>query len=52
MADRVNGRTELTRLEPDRLAKWLRDYSLGELWQKNEFGGRPAPEALGKDRNG
>ena len=52
VADRVDGRTELTRLGPDRLAKWLRDYSLGELWQKNELGGRPSPEALGKDRNG
>ena len=52
VADRVDGRTELTRLEPDRLAKWLQDYSLGELWQKNELGGRPAPEALRKDRTG
>ena len=23
------------------LAKWLKDYSLGELWEKNHFGGRP-----------
>ena len=52
VADRVDGRTELTRLEPDRLAKWLQDYSLGELWQKNEIGGRPAPETLRKDHTG
>ena len=52
VADRVDGRTELTRLEPDRLAKWLQDYSLGELWQKNELGGRPAPETLRKDHTG
>jgi len=52
VADRVDGRTELQRLEQDRLARWLQDYSLGELWQKNELGGRPAPEALGKDRIG
>ena len=50
VADRVDGRTDLQRLEQDRLAKRLQDYSLGELWQKNELGGRPTPEALGKDR--
>lgn len=28
---------------PDRgeLAEWLEEYSLGELWEKNHFGGRP-----------
>lgn len=41
VADRVDGSTTLTRLEPDRLEKWLEDYSLGELWEKNELGGRP-----------
>ena len=50
VADRVDGRTELRRLEQDKLARWLQDYSLGELWEKNELGGRPTPEALGKDR--
>jgi predicted ATPase len=44
VADRVNGATQLTRLDPARLAKWLEDYSLGQLWEKNEFGGRPGPE--------
>ena len=38
-----NGETQLTRLEPQKLKAWLEDYSLGELWQKNELGGRPAP---------
>jgi predicted ATPase len=41
IADLVDGATQLTRLKPDRLAKWLEDYSLGQLWEKNEFGGRP-----------
>ena len=27
-----------------RLADWLEDYSLGQLWEKNEFAGRPTPE--------
>ena len=25
-------------------AWWLEDYSLGQLWEKNEIGGRPRPE--------
>ena len=52
VADRVAGRTEIRRLEQDRLAEWLLDYSLGELWQKNEFGGRPLPEEIGQDPAG
>jgi len=43
VADRVDGGTQLRRLEPRQLAKWLEDYSLGQLWEKNEFGGRPVP---------
>jgi predicted ATPase len=45
VADRVNGGTQLTRLEStDSLSKWLDEYSLGQLWEKNEFGGRPKAE--------
>jgi predicted ATPase len=29
------------RLPPERLAAWLDDYSIGELWEKNVIGGRP-----------
>ena len=47
VADRVDGATELRRLDGDRLKSWLEDYSLGQLWEKNEFGGRPAPERGG-----
>jgi len=43
VADRVDGGTQLTRLESTQLAKWLEDYSLGQLWEKNELGGRPVP---------
>jgi hypothetical protein len=46
VADRVDGNTQLTRLEPVKLEKWLQDYSLGQLWEKNEFGGRPWGEIL------
>jgi predicted ATPase len=43
VADRVDGGTQLTRLKSPQLAKWLEDYSLGQLWEKNEIGGRPVP---------
>jgi predicted ATPase len=43
VANRVNGGTQLERQDPARLAKWLEDYSLGQLWEKNEIGGRPVP---------
>ena len=41
VADRVDGGTQLTRLNGAALEEWLQDYSLGELWEKNHFGGRP-----------
>ena len=44
VADRVEGGTTLSRLDVDRLESWLEDYSLGQLWEKNELGGRPASE--------
>jgi predicted ATPase len=44
VADRVDGGTQFTRLESAKLSGWLEDYSLGQLWEKNEFGGRPTPE--------
>jgi predicted ATPase len=44
VANRVDGGTQITRLEPSQLKKWLEDYSLGQLWEKGEFAGRPHPE--------
>jgi predicted ATPase len=44
VADRVDGGTRFTRLESERLTPWLENYSLGELWEKNEIGGRPGAE--------
>jgi predicted ATPase len=44
VANRVDSATQITRLEPKELSVWLKDYSLGQLWEKNEFAGRPAPE--------
>jgi len=45
VADRVDGGTMLRRLEADSLKDWLEDYSLGQLWEKNEIGGRPSTES-------
>jgi len=44
VANRVGSSTEITRLETTKLSTWLEDYSLGQLWEKNEFAGRPTPE--------
>jgi len=41
VAERINEGTQFTRLDSDRLQVWLEDYSLGQLWEKNELGGRP-----------
>lgn len=41
--DRFEGQSILKRLDADELALWLEDYSLGVLWEKNLFGGRPTP---------
>ena len=46
VAERVAGETRLNRLEAEKLQVWLEDYSLGQLWEKNHFGGRPADEAI------
>ena len=44
VANRVDSATTLTRLSSEALEDWLKDYSLGQLWEKNELGGRPQSE--------
>ena len=44
VVERQNGESIFKRLNKADLKVWLDDYSLGELWQKNVFGGRPARE--------
>ncbi len=43
VVDKRDGESSFVR--PDRLAlaKWLDEYTLGDLWQKNVLGGRPSP---------
>ena len=44
VANRVNGQTQINRMESGLLQAWLERYSLGQLWEKNELGGRPVAE--------
>lgn len=41
VTERIDGGTVVKRLEQAPLQTWLEDYSLGQLWEKNELGGRP-----------
>lgn len=41
VAELHHGATSFRRLARPELETWLEDYSLGELWEKNLFGGRP-----------
>jgi len=42
VVERENGESTFKRLASAELEEWLKDYSLGELWEKNIFGGRPS----------
>ena len=44
VANRIHGATTIERLASEPLTEWLDEYSLGELWEKNEFAGRPMRE--------
>jgi len=44
VVERENGESLFKRLDKADLKVWLEDYSLGDLWQRNVFGGRPARE--------
>jgi predicted ATPase len=44
VAERRDGASEFHRPDPEELAEWLAEYSLGELWEKNLLGGRPHRE--------
>lgn len=46
VADRRLGATEFTRLRIEDVADELDEFSLGELWNTNKFGGRPGGELL------
>jgi predicted ATPase len=41
VVDREENQSVFRRPDPTALKDWLEEYSLGELWEKNVFGGRP-----------
>lgn len=41
VANREGDSTNFIRLDSENLTAWLDEYSLGQLWEKNELGGRP-----------
>ncbi len=41
ITDRKDNATVIKKLDKENLQKWLEDYSVGELWQKNLLGGNP-----------
>ena len=41
MVDRKDNATVFNRLDAESLDVWLKDYSLGEIWEKNVIGGQP-----------
>lgn len=41
VVEREDGASTFKRLSSVELEEWRKDYSLGELWEKNIFGGRP-----------
>jgi predicted ATPase len=41
VCERPGAGSELRRLDPERLATWLNDYRLGDLWRMGELGANP-----------
>lgn len=42
VVERRGRESTFSRLDPEALEDWLKDYSLGELWMKNVLGGGPS----------
>lgn len=41
VVNQKDGESILERQDPNRLKAWLEEYTLGQLWEKNELGGQP-----------
>ncbi len=41
VTERHGRKTDYRRLDEEKLAEWLEEYSLSDLWQRNILGGRP-----------
>jgi len=50
VVDRENGASVFKRLDAISLSEWTKEYTLGELWQKNVFDGGPSLEKSTRTR--
>lgn len=41
VVDRVEGRSTFERQDPEELERWIDEYGMGDIWEKNLLGGRP-----------
>ncbi len=41
VVEQEEGASTFRRCDPDALAMWLEEYSLGDIWNRNIMGGRP-----------
>lgn len=46
VVDREDGSSRFRRLNAKSLSEWTKDFTLGELWQKNVFEGGPSRESI------
>jgi predicted ATPase len=46
VVDREDGASRFRRLDAKSLSEWTKDFTLGELWQKNVFEGGPSRESI------
>ena len=55
IVERSQGQSTFRHLQRNDLSEWLKEYTLGELWQKNVLGGRPrneeAPQPTGVSKD-
>ncbi len=42
VVDREGGESKFRRVVAEEVTAWTDDYALGDLWEKNIIGGRPA----------
>lgn len=47
--ERTTQGTQIHRPVVDELAAWLGEFTVGEMWEKNLLGGRPAPDDLARN---
>lgn len=42
VVDKKDGESVFSRVDKERLSQWMKEYTLGEIWEKNVIGGRPS----------